>query len=294
MYKVTAAAASNTGKLRENNEDNFYLNGLTLPVDTRGTYIVTDETDKHCLCAICDGMGGVDNGEIASAIAVDVLHDYSIQLKKKKLTFETLADSYTRSANESICAEIDKNGGVRMGTTLVLLYLKENLGYICNLGDSRAYLYRNGITRLSRDHSKVQRMVDAGMLSEELARKHSDRNIITQHLGIFPDEMIIEPYLATPVVCEPGDVFLLCSDGLTDMLEDVEIEEFLTLIADPREAAKALVNAANQRGGFDNITVIVATIEGKKTENRSVSKGLIPGARKVTPVKRKLDTMRRD
>ena len=256
-YTIASAAASNAGNLRCNNEDNFFLNGQTLDVTTQGTAVATDESDSG-LYAVCDGMGGEAFGEVASAIAVDTLREYYQRMLAQGTTFDTLVQAYTGEANVRICAEIEKNHGKRIGTTFAVLHIKDGTAYAHNIGDSRVYLLRGGrLTQLSQNHTQIRQLVELGILTAENARTHPDRHKLTQHLGIPPDEMIIQPFAANPLSIMDGDTFLLCSDGLTDMLEDSEIEAIMAEHPSPKDIAEKLVEAALFSGGKDNVTVIV-------------------------------------
>ena len=260
MPSINSVAASNVGNVRENNEDNFFLNGKTLDTSIKGTAITNDKADSG-LFAVCDGMGGEEHGETAAAIAVSTLNEYYRQALKQKASLDKWLQLYTDEANTQICAEIEKNGGKRMGTTFAVLYIQDQTAYISNIGDSRAYLLRNQqLTQLSKDHTQIRRLLDMGILTAENAKTHPDRHKLTQHLGIFPDEMVIEPFAAQPLQMETNDIFLLCSDGLTDMLEDKEIEETLLQYANPQDAAMKLIEAALQHGGKDNVTVVVTKV----------------------------------
>ena len=255
MPNISAAAASNVGKVRDNNEDNFFLNGQTLSANSAGT-VCTAAESAGGLYAVCDGMGGEEHGETASAIAVDTLNQYA-----QKASFDKQIHLYTEEANARICAEIEKNDGKRMGTTFAVLSIQDHTAHVYNIGDSRAYLFRNHhLTQLSQDHTQVRRLLDMGILTGESAKTHPDRHKLTQHLGIFPDEMLIEPYAAQPLQIETGDIFLLCSDGLTDMLEDEEIKAILLRHTDPQDVVIRLIDVALQNGGRDNVTVVVVRV----------------------------------
>ena len=262
---ILSVAASNTGKVREKNEDNFYLNGKTLDTSAEDTVVAIDKSKKG-LFAVCDGMGGEAFGELASAIAVDTLGEGYKKMQKHKRTFVEMIDSYSREANEKICEEITKHGGKRLGTTFVVLYIEKNTAYVCNIGDSRAYLYRDKhLTQLSKDHTQIRPMIEMGILTKERAKTHPERHKLTQHFGIFPEEMEIELYHVEPIPVQDNDVFVLCSDGLTDMVEDKEIERIIRQHRDLKSIAKELVNAALSSGGKDNVTVMISRIRKQKS-----------------------------
>ena len=215
--------------------------------------------DRRFLAAVADGMGGEEQGERASLMAVKAL---------KPCTFEEIkaeAVSAIDKANREICEEIEGRGGRRMGSTLVSLYMDEGKAVCCNVGDSRAYLLREGrLSQLSVDHNKAGRMVELGVLTPEQAARHPSRHELTQHLGIFADEMVIEPAMSQPVELADGDLFLLCSDGLTDMVSPKELKAVLSGRSTSREMAEKLVELALAGGGRDNVTVIVLQIQEKK------------------------------
>lgn len=260
MPILNSIAASNVGKVRESNEDNFFLNGKTLNGKTQGTAIESHQT-KDGLFAVCDGMGGEAQGELAAAIAVISLGEYYYQALKQERAFDKWFGDYVMKANAQICAEIEKNSGKRMGTTFAVLSIQDQQAYSANIGDSRVYLFRGGqIRQLSKDHTQARRLIDMGILTEEEGKTHPERHKLTQHLGIFPEEMIIEPFFAPPVQLEAGDVFLLCSDGLTDMVEDEEIQEILSRHENPRDAARSLMDIALENGGKDNVSLIISKV----------------------------------
>ena len=278
-HTIHSVVASNIGNIRDKNEDNFFLNGITLDSSIKGTVTATYKSPNG-LFAVCDGMGGEVSGEVASAIAVSTLGEFYQKVQEQKVSFTSLIESYTEEANARICAEMRKNGGKRMGTTYVLLYIENNTAYIYNIGDSRAYLLRDGkLTQLSHDHTQVSQLIKMNILTPEEAKAHPERNRLTQHLGIFSEEMIIEPYAVEPLMIISGDTFLLCSDGLTDMLTDDEIEEVMKQGKDPKEMAEKLVEAALLEGGKDNITVMVA----KAMEAKRMSKFYERLFRKFSP-----------
>ena len=155
-----------------------------------------------------------------------------------------------------------EKGGVRIGSTFVSVSFSSNHAQICNIGDSRAYFLRQRkLYQLSKDHTMIRQLVESGAITQDAARSHPDRHRLSQHLGIFPSEMIIEPYLAPPISIMPGDIFLLCSDGLTDMLSDAEIAKQLAAARDPSEAVQSLYASAMQAGGRDNTTVLIVQCE---------------------------------
>lgn len=258
--KMKAAVMTHTGNVRTNNEDNFYLNKhIRRHISRKTASRRFSGRDEAVLFAVADGMGGHTRGEVASLLAVQSLQNCPFAQVK------TVAGACFLQANERICEEIENNGGSRMGSTLTALYIDEGKAMCCNIGDSRCYLLRGEtLTQLSRDDSKARRMVELGVLTPEQAARHPSRHELTQHLGIFPDEMVIQPTFTEPVELLPGDIFLLCSDGLTDGADDGAIAAVLAGTDPPKKKAKALVRLALRGGGRDNVTVLVAAIQPNK------------------------------
>ncbi len=258
--KIKAAVMTHAGNVRKNNEDNYYLNQrIRRRVSKKTASRRFSGWDEAVLFAVADGMGGHARGEIASLIAVQSLRSCPL------VQVKAVAGACLRQANERICEEIEKNGGSRMGSTLTALYIDKGKAVCCHIGDSRCYLLRSGtLTQLSKDDSKARRMVELGVLTPEQAARHPSRHELTQHLGIFPDELVIQPAFTEPLDLLPGDIFLLCSDGLTDMADDDAIAAVLAGEGSPRKKARALVELALSGGGRDNVTALVAEILPKE------------------------------
>lgn len=255
--RLETAVISDTGRVRQNNEDNFYLRGEIRQVLTMGHAEAKHKGNaERALFAVADGMGGEENGELASLVTVQALRPCALSQ-----IWETASASIDQ-ANRMICEEIADRGGKRMGSTLAALYIDAGKAICCNVGDSRVYLMRDGqLRQLSEDHTKVQQMVRMGVITPEQARIHKSRHILTQNIGIFEHEMIIEPYFSEEIRLKNGDVFLLCSDGLTDMVGDQEIKEAL-IDGSAEEMAADLVNQALEAGGRDNVTVMAVKVKG--------------------------------
>lgn len=228
------ASATHTGLVRANNEDAAY------PATSGAS------SDKS-LFIVADGMGGHVAGEVASRIAVDTAVDIVGNPGQRVV-----------GANHALLLEVAANQELAgMGTTMTLLEIEEELARIAHVGDSRAYLLRDGVLRqLTVDHTVAAEYVAAGQISPEEAQNHPQRNMITRALGLTQNLVVDE--LEEPV--RPGDRFLLCSDGVNSMLTDQEIAEQLGADT-PEEAVWALIEAANSAGGHDNITAVVVDIE---------------------------------
>ena len=207
------------------------------------------------LFVVADGLGGHEAGEVASSIAVETLRDHAPRRPDSK----ALARAVRAANREVIRAAREGFGRQGMGTTMTAAIVEGTHVALAHVGDSRAYLLSAGVlTRVSEDHSMVADMIRRGELTQAEARYHPNRSVITRALGTDPN-MVADPY---ELVAEPGDRLLLCSDGLTSMLEDTAIAETLATYTDPATAARMLVDAANDAGGHDNISVIVIDIEG--------------------------------
>ncbi len=243
--RLTVAGLSDVGRCRQTNQDQYL-------VDTElGVY------------AVADGMGGHAAGEIASDLAISALAE-SVRRSGEGGAPDSLDDGARRLRNalsegnrriiDSVVSRAEWRG---MGTTVVAMMIVGDRLLIGNVGDSRAYLYRDGkLRQLTSDHSWVNEQVKLGLLTSDEAHRHPMRNIVTRVLG---NQAEIEVDVADEPVL-PGDVFMLCSDGLNGMLRDPEICEIIAAHADvPQQACRALVDRANANGGEDNITVVVMT-----------------------------------
>ena len=234
--RLKFAAATDVGRMRSNNEDSYLSHA---PV-----------------AAVADGMGGAAAGEVASSIAIEelaALRDRGPWPNETAAT-EDLKQAILRAnrrIREMAASNREMDG---MGTTLVALIEDGDVIHLANVGDSRAYLLRQGeLSQVTVDHSLVQELVDEGRLRPEDAERHPQRSIITRALGINPE---VEFDLFTYKL-RAGDRLLLCSDGLSDVVEPAEIRNVLLRVRDGQKAAERLVEVANEHGGPDNITVIV-------------------------------------
>jgi len=240
QIELRAAGLSDIGRCRQANQDQFFV-GAELDV-----------------MAIADGMGGHAAGEVASDIAITALAE-SMGEERSGWSSSDAAERLRTAMNDGnrkICESVVSRAEWRgMGTTMVALVVVEGSAVIGHVGDSRAYLLRSGrLRQLTSDHSWVNEQVKLGLLTDDEARRHPMRNIVTRALGNQPRvdvDVVEEPIL-------PGDVFALCSDGLNGMILDAVIEETLATHGQvPQKACQILVEQANANGGEDNITVIV-------------------------------------
>lgn len=204
------------------------------------------------LFLVADGMGGHNAGDYASRYTVETIVD--VITKSKETEPVALLEEAIQTANHSLllrAKEDESRNG--MGTTIVALTILGNRLCVANVGDSRLYVVNQGIQQITKDHSLVEEMVRMGEMDKEVAREHPDKNIITRAIGALP-EVAIDFF---EVEIEDGDMILMCSDGLTNMVEDKEIRNIIMGQRDIVEKAEKLVNTANKNGGRDNISVIV-------------------------------------
>ena len=229
--------------------DSFYRNMKELFHDTHVVHLLT----------LADGMGGHKAGEVASAyIAKEFpflfFNDLFKEKNMKSAAFKTV-DKINREIHEMGESNEERYGN--MGTTLTAALVDEKAAYIMNVGDSRTYMInKGGIKQITKDHSFVQALIDAEAINREEAREHPQRNIITRTIGTKPE---VEPEIFS-VGLEKGDIILLCSDGLTDMVDDEDIKKII-LEHELNQASELLIEKANINGGKDNITVIIGEIE---------------------------------
>lgn len=255
MLLISSAAATDIGNQREKNEDNFFVCGKIKEENEKGIFSYSDDIRRDSyLYAVCDGMGGELCGDKASLIAVQTLGNYLYD-------FDMRAEDYFETANDRICSEIRKLGG-RMGTTFAGLWIKDDVARAYNIGDSRIYLQRSGkLLRLSLDHTQAEQMYKQGLISREEVKTHPFRNRLTQHLGIFPQERELEPHAVVNINLKAGDRFILCSDGLTDMLSDEEIRRLISDGETATAISGALLRSALENGGNDNITIVSVCVD---------------------------------
>jgi serine/threonine protein phosphatase PrpC len=233
---------SDVGRVRSNNEDHCRFEKLG---------------DEQAIFVVCDGMGGARAGqiasEIASAVFIEQLRGY-IREKMSVRYMESVLNNAISFANYDTYKMANSDPQYHgMGTTLVGGIYHNGQVILANIGDSRAYLFDGeGLRQLTRDHSFVEELVQRGEITEEQARRHPRKNIITRAMG--PDRKPKADIY--PFTMEPGQKLLLCSDGLSNMLEEGQMEEILTG-GDLETVCKNLICAANENGGTDNITVLV-------------------------------------
>lgn len=236
MVNITFAGASDPGHRRFNNEDAL----LIMP--------------EHGLAVVADGIGGAAAGEVASSIFVDTAREIFLSRQQSdEQSCISLIQKAFSLANERMYINAEQHPANKgMGCTAEMLVLYEG-GYIVgHIGDSRTYRMKNGILRqITKDHSFVQERVDQGLLAPEEARNHPMKNIITRAVGIS-GKLSIDLVQGKN---QPGDLFLLCSDGLTDMVDDERLSELLMRKVDLEQMVAILIEEANLAGGRDNITV---------------------------------------
>jgi len=235
MTVLSYAGASDTGRKRRRNEDSYVI--------------------APPLFAVADGMGGAQAGEIASRLAAAALEDTDPGSMSGPERVESLIQEANRRVHERAIADPSTSG---MGTTMTVALVEGRNVTFGHVGDSRAYRYRDGeIEQITEDHSLVNELLKSGKLSPDEAGTHPQRSVITRAVGTDPDVDVDSFTLEAEV----GDVFLICSDGLTDMVDDEDIRSVLEKFRnDLDRATKSLVSAANRGGGEDNITVVAFEI----------------------------------
>ena len=250
--RVTSCGITDVGMKRTNNEDNYLIN------------------DELNLFVVCDGMGGHVGGEYASAIAVNTVEEVlssietnpemalpdasegPVEITREKLRYAVRLAG--KRIFEKAAAEPEYKG---MGTTALVLLLESGNAYLAHVGDSRGYLVRDGrIEQLTEDHSLVNEKVKAGVLTKEEAKHHRLRNVITRSLG-YTEEVEIDVQVRAVL---RDDAFLLCSDGLSNLVETQEMGEMV--LRNPLQAAaRKLIHTACERGGDDNVTAVLVRVD---------------------------------
>ena len=248
------AARTDTGLVRSQNEDAVAI------------------SPSYGIAILADGMGGYNAGEVASRIAVEITRQVleegidklqenpAISDAQWSAPLRQLLDESIRRANAAVLeAAVSKSEYNGMGTTVVAAVLHHAAITIAHVGDSRAYRFRQGeLVQITRDHSLLQEQIDAGLITPEQAAFSANKNLVTRAVGV-EDTVLLETHLHD---VQPGDVYLLCSDGLSDMLDDQSIAQLLQGYDSLEAAGRALIDAANDAGGKDNISVVLARMPG--------------------------------
>jgi PPM family protein phosphatase len=263
---VEVWGCSDIGRVRSHNEDYFLIADVATPSALpRPPSHAYDIAKQGLLALVADGMGGAAAGEVASQMATDIIYSYLVQrwgseANQTGARLALLLKEALEEANAHLHSYASANDDVRgMGTTATAAGLLGDHVYLAHVGDSRAYLVRNKRAhQLTRDHSLIQRLVETGDLTEEEVTQSTRRNILLQALGPAPTVMV-------DLTCQQlhrGDVLLLCSDGLTTALTKEELAAAVTTEPTLPEVCDKLIGLANERGGLDNATVILARFDG--------------------------------
>ncbi|HEX9711805.1 MAG TPA: Stp1/IreP family PP2C-type Ser/Thr phosphatase [Actinomycetota bacterium] len=250
---LRTASSTDVGRVRDRNEDAIFCG--------------------ENVFAVADGLGGHRAGEVASSLALEPIA--ALDQAAPREAARRLADAVKRS-NLSVFERSQGQDELKgMGTTLTAVVVAEGTAHLAHVGDSRCYLIRGaGITRISRDHTLVARMVDEGKLTPEQAESHPQRSILTRALGAEPTVDVEE--IRVPLVA--GDRLLLCSDGLTGVVGDDELHAIISDGSDLDEISQRLIDEANERGGHDNISVVLVDVGGSIAQARAA--GRLPWRRR--------------
>jgi len=267
---VDAFGLSDRGKVRADNQDHFYIARLGRFAQSLGSSLPPGQLpdrleDTGLVAVVADGMGGHAGGELASRTAISVFFhllfdtpDWVLKVDEASAVkiLDRAASRY-RSLHSLLAERARLDPSLRkMGTTMTLTYSIDLDLFLAHVGDSRAYLWREGLLRqLTRDHTRVQALVDAGLLTREEAATHRLRNVLTNVLGGGATMTDVNVHR---VALAPGDVMLLCSDGLHGVVKDGEIASILGSASDAGTACRRLVDLALERGAPDNVTVVVS------------------------------------
>jgi PPM family protein phosphatase len=259
IISTTIVGLTDVGLVRKNNEDMYVM----AEPDT-GSVLSNGRLEKlhpnnNLLLVVSDGMGGHEGGEVASQLTIDTIKAELSKLPKQ-LSPQSRLETAIEEANRTVWLERKANTKLsKMGATATVMLIESDHAYIAEVGDSRAYILRDGrIKQLTTDQTMVQMMVEAGALTPEAAAVNKNRNILLQAVGTHEFLQIA----VTQIQIQAGDTFLLCSDGLSGKLQANEMKEIIQKSGGLEAAGNALIDMAKQRGGEDNITLILAKCEG--------------------------------
>lgn len=239
---MRAYSATDVGKIRKVNQDSVFCSDK--PVGNLPNLFI-----------VADGMGGHKAGDLASKLAVETIVDVVSSMEEKDPI--TLMGKAIHRANDAVLGKARESEAFNgMGTTAVLACIKDNMLYVANVGDSRLYVIDKEITQITRDHSLVEELVSLGQLDRAQARTSKNKNIITRAIGGM--QLVMADYFETRL--KGGEVILMCTDGLTNMVEDSEIMNLVKQKADLPARVENLIRSANNHGGRDNVGVILIEV----------------------------------
>lgn len=255
--KIRASAISHVGKVRQKNEDNFFFNEFLRDEEILlKPYNFKSKTDIPVFMGVFDGMGGITAGDKASFIAAKCTQDITYTLYDPDEIENTMLE-ICKQANEKTCDMMLTSIKGRMGTTASMLCFFEDRYHLCNIGDSPIFHFSdNKLSEISTAHTEKENYIRL-YGADSIPKNKKFR--LTQHIGIFPDELQIEPYITNGVI-RSGDRFIICSDGLTDMVSEEQIASILMMRYSNSKTIQVLLDYALKNGGRDNITIICADI----------------------------------
>lgn len=246
---MNISAATDRGLVREINEDSYFA-GEIVP--------------GFVLLAVADGLGGHEAGEVASKMAIEGLKGYlqsfNVHQQASTIDYASLLTEAFHFANRLLYEAASSQQGLDgMGTTLTAALVVGNKAFIAHVGDSRVYLLRDGgINQITNDHSLVGELIKNNRLTEEEALHHPHKHILTNALGTESQARVD----STMLELRPGDMLVLCTDGLTNLVDKTEIAEIIQSSTDYAGSVRTLINVAKSRGGYDNVTVVLAGVPG--------------------------------
>lgn len=260
MVKIRVGVTSSPGNVRDLNEDNFLMNKKYLSQEQlKRIRKYGKALSVPSLFAVCDGMGGIGHGEIASSIVVKTFSEQISSISNDYKHMESEFTQIIQSCNDAVCKEIGNIG--KMGSTLAALYITEQGICSMNVGDSRIYQLREKeLQQISIDHNQKRELIDSGMLDEQLIIRHKPSTRLTQFIGIPPTELVIEPYYRWIDYSVKRITYLICTDGVHEKLSDEKIKSILLQYGNPKKASYKLVENAMRQGSLDNVTALVLEV----------------------------------
>lgn len=257
MSKYVIDIINYIGQVREENEDNFLLNNINRDDKQKSFRNSQTLLDENAVIAVFDGMGGEKNGNLASLHASESLK----HLYQQNSLFDLSSQEIIEKLNNTIC-KLSSSLKCKCGTTVAFIKVKNDIAQICNVGDSRIYLFRNNhLRQLTEDHTEWSTVLK---LQERLGikiNKQASSNTLTQFLGVDKSEFVLEPFIHENLLLENGDLILICTDGLSHYVEDRTITETLKNAESLKTMNEKLYHAALENGCSDNITTILLKIE---------------------------------